>query len=50
METKRNFICFELQSKYVKIATERIELYKCNFKPDIKNYTQQPNLFNSPND
>jgi site-specific DNA-methyltransferase (adenine-specific) len=28
MRTKRNYICFELQSKYVKIAAKRVELEK----------------------
>jgi site-specific DNA-methyltransferase (adenine-specific) len=46
MRTNRNYICFELQDKYVKIATERIEAYKGNFAPDIKNYNMAPNLFN----
>ncbi|MDR1556219.1 MAG: site-specific DNA-methyltransferase [Tannerellaceae bacterium] len=46
MRTKRNYICFELQEKYVKIATERIEAYKGNFNPDIKNYNTEITLFN----
>jgi site-specific DNA-methyltransferase (adenine-specific) len=46
LKTKRNYICFELQDKYVKIATERIEAYKGNFNPDIKNYNREKNLFN----
>jgi DNA modification methylase len=46
IKTKRNYICFELQDKYVKIATERIELFKGNMNPKIDNFKITPNLFN----
>jgi site-specific DNA-methyltransferase (adenine-specific) len=45
IKTKRNYICFELQDKYVKIATERIEARKGNLCPDIENYSMERNLF-----
>jgi site-specific DNA-methyltransferase (adenine-specific) len=47
IKTKRNYICFELQDKYVKIATERIELFKGNLNVSIENYRTEKNLFNS---
>lgn len=46
LRTKRNYILFELQDKYVKVATERIEAYKGNFNPTIENYAAERNLFN----
>lgn len=44
IKNKRNYICFELQEKYCKIAQDRINKFKGEEKP-IKNYTQQQNLF-----
>jgi site-specific DNA-methyltransferase (adenine-specific) len=46
LKTKRNYICFEVQNKYVKIATERIEAYKGNFNYKIENYRMNKNIFN----
>jgi site-specific DNA-methyltransferase (adenine-specific) len=40
----RNYICFELQDKYCKIAQNRIDKYKVEEKP-IENYKQEQNLF-----
>jgi site-specific DNA-methyltransferase (adenine-specific) len=47
IKTNRNYICFELQDKYVKIATERIGVFGNGFTPNIKNYNMAQNLFNS---
>jgi site-specific DNA-methyltransferase (adenine-specific) len=40
----RNYICFELQGKYCKIAQDRINKWKGEEKR-IANYRQEPNLF-----
>jgi DNA modification methylase len=45
IKTKRNYIGFEIQEKYIKIATERINNYVGNYGAEIENYGQKSNLF-----
>jgi site-specific DNA-methyltransferase (adenine-specific) len=45
IRTKRNYICFELQDKYIKMATERISVFKGEFIYEINNYTTKKTLW-----
>jgi len=45
LKTKRNYIGFEIQEKYCKIAESRINLFKGDFQSRIENFDNDINLF-----
>jgi site-specific DNA-methyltransferase (adenine-specific) len=47
IKNKRNYIGFELQEKYCKIAQERINNYVGDYDINIDNYKNKNNLFNN---
>lgn len=45
IKTKRNYIGFEIQEKYCKIAQNRINQYAGDFQKQIENFNNETNLF-----
>jgi len=45
LKTKRNYIGFEIQEKYCKIAQNRINQFMNDFQSKIKNFNNEVNLF-----
>jgi len=45
LKTKRNYICFEIQEKYCKIAQNRINQFNGDYSEKIENFNKETNLF-----